>query len=263
MPGKSKNKILSHINSPKDLKELTSRELVQLAVEIREFIVEIVEGQTGGHLASSLGAVEIILALHYVFDSPKDKFIWDVGHQAYAHKILTGRKSKFHTLRQYGGIAGFPKPMESEHDHFAVGHAGTALAAALGFVHARDLAETDEEIIAIVGDGALTSGSSYEAMNNVAGLKSKFIVVLNDNQMSISPNIGSISRHLSNLRTKQSVRRFKAGTLRFFRRIPWIGRKMALSADAMQESIFYFITPTREGVIFEEMGFTYLGPYNG
>lgn len=259
----NKTKILPLVNTPEDLKKLSRRDLPQLASEIRKFIIDVVEEHTGGHLASSLGAVDIILGLHYVFNSPKDRFIFDVGHQAYAHKILTGRKSRFHTIRQYGGISGFPKPMESEHDHFAVGHAGTALAAALGFVHARDLTGSDENIIAVVGDGALTSGSSFEALNNVADLKSKFIVVLNDNQMSISPNIGSISRHLSNLRTKRSIRRFKAGTLRVLRRLPLIGRKAARSVDAMQESLFYFITPTREGVIFEEMGFTYLGPYNG
>lgn len=263
MTKNTKNRLFPSVNSPEDLKKLTIHELPQLAAEIRRYIIEVVEEQTGGHLASSLGAVDIIIGLHYVFNSPKDKFIWDVGHQAYAHKILTGRKNRFHTIRQYGGISGFPKPIESEHDHFAVGHAGTALAAALGFVHARDLLGTDEDIIAIVGDGALTSGSSFEALNNVADLKSKFIVILNDNEMSISPNIGSISRHLSNLRTKRSIRRFKAATLRALRRIPFIGRQMALSVDALQESIFYFLTPTREGVLFEEMGFTYLGPYNG
>lgn len=258
-----KNKILPRVNSPADLKELSIRDLNQLAGEIREFIVNVVEEHTGGHLASSLGAVDIIIGLHYVFNSPKDKFIWDVGHQAYAHKILTGRKNRFHTLRQYGGISGFPKPFESEHDHFGAGHAGTALAAAIGFVQAREINGTDENIIAIVGDGALTSGSSFEALNNNANIKSKFIVVLNDNEMSISPNIGSISRHLSNLRTKQSIRRFKAGTLKALRKVPWVGRKMAISVDSIQESIFYFLTPMREGVVFEEMGFTYLGPYNG
>jgi len=263
MPKKFTDRILPRINSPENLKSLSLKELNQLAGELRRFIIKIVEEQTGGHLASSLGAVEIILALHYVFDSPRDKFIWDVGHQAYAHKILTGRKNRFHTLRQYGGISGFPKPTESEHDHFVVGHAGTAIAAALGFARARDLLGGNENIIAIVGDGSLTSGVSFEALNNVGDVKSKFIVVLNDNQMSISPNIGSISRHLSNLRTKQSFRRFKAGTLRLIRRIPWFGRQLALTVDALQESIFYFITPTREGVLFEEMGFTYLGPYNG
>jgi 1-deoxy-D-xylulose-5-phosphate synthase len=260
---KNKKKILPKINSPEDLKKLSIGELNQLATEIREFIIEIVEEQTGGHLASSLGATDIIIALHYVFNSPKDKFIWDVGHQAYAHKIITGRKHRFHTLRQYGGISGFPKPIESEHDHFTVGHAGTALAAAIGFAHARDLSGEDNHIIAIVGDGALTSGLSFEALNNIADLKSKLIVVLNDNQMSISPNIGSISRHLSNLRTQNFARRIKAGTLRFVRRIPLLGRRMARSIDALQESIFYFFAPTREGVLFEEMGFTYLGPYNG
>lgn len=260
---KKKKKFLPKINSPQDLKDLSIRDLNTLAAEIRDFIIEIVEEQTGGHLASSLGAVEITLGLHYVFDSPKDKFVWDVGHQAYAHKILTGRKNRFYTLRQYGGISGFPKPTESEHDTFAVGHAGTALAASLGFLHARDIQGQDGNIITIVGDGALTSGSSFEALNNVADVKTKLIVVLNDNQMSISPNTGSISRHLSNLRTQTFARRFKASTLRFVRRIPLIGRKIAKSLDSLQESIFYFFAPTREGVLFEEMGFTYLGPYNG
>jgi len=254
--------ILARVDSPDDLKDLTVSELRGLCRDLREFIVHNV-AQTGGHLASNLGAVEQTVALHYVFDSPRDRIVWDVGHQAYPHKILTGRKDEFHTLRQLGGISGFPNPSESEHDAFLVGHASTSLAAAMGIARARDLEGKDFNVIAVIGDGAMTGGVAFEAINNVCNFPSKLIVILNDNEMSISPNVGGLSRHLSNLRTIPTIRNIKAGTLKAVRRIPLVGKRIARSIDQASESLFYFVTPTRVGVMFEEFGFTYLGPYDG
>jgi len=254
--------ILARVNSPKDLKNLTLSELRGLCRDIREFIVHVVS-QTGGHLASNLGAVELTVAVHYVFDSPRDRIVWDVGHQAYPHKILTERKDVFHTLRQLGGISGFPNRAESEHDTFGVGHASTSLAAAMGMAKARDLKGEDHHVVAVIGDGAMTGGLAFEAINNASNFPSRLIVILNDNAMSISPNVGGMSRHLSFLRTIPTVRNIKAGTLKALRRIPLIGKRLAKSIDAASESLFYFVTPTREGVMFEEFGFTYLGPFDG
>ncbi len=254
--------ILARINSPEDLKALSLTELKGLCRDLREFIVQTIS-QTGGHLASSLGAVELTVALHRVFDSPRDKIVWDVGHQAYPHKILTGRKELFHTIRQLGGISGFPNRAESEHDTFGVGHASTSIAAALGMAKARDLKGENHNVIAVIGDGAMTGGVAFEAINNVSNFPSRLIVILNDNAMSISPNVGGLSRHLSNLRTIPTVRSIKAGTLKALRRIPLIGKRIAKSIDDASESLFYFVTPTRVGVMFEEFGFTYLGPYDG
>jgi len=218
---------------------------------------------TGGHLAPNLGVIEITLALHSVFDSPKDKIFWDVGHQAYTHKLLTGRREQFHTIRTHGGLSGFPKPEESEHDVFAAGHASTSIAAAMGYAKARDLKGGDEYVLAVIGDGALTGGMALEALNNAGEVASNFMIILNDNGMSISPNTGAFSRHLTKLRTVPTIRNIKAGTIKFLRRIPGIGKWLARTADGLQEAIFYFFSPSKVSVIFEEMGFTYLGPFDG
>ena len=194
--------LLDQINSPQDLKELSVEELPQLAQEIREKIIAVVS-RVGGHLASNLGAVELTIALHYVFDSPEDKIVWDVGHQSYTHKLLTGRKERFHTLRSYQGISGFPKKDESEHDHFIVGHASTAISSALGLACARDQKGEDFSVIALVGDGALTGGLAFEGLNNAGAQKRNFIVILNDNTMSISKNVGAMSRYLTDLLTDE------------------------------------------------------------
>ncbi len=255
-------RILDTINSPNDLNELGIADLRKLSRELREEIIKVVS-HTGGHLAPNLGVIEITLALHYVFNSPVDKIFWDVGHQAYTHKILTGRRERFHTLRTHGGISGFPKPEESEHDAFAAGHASTSLAAAMGYAKARDLEGRDEFVIAMIGDGALTGGMALEALNNAGELGSNFIIILNDNGMSISPNTGAFSRHLTKLRTVPTIRNIKAGVIKFFRRIPGIGKFLARTVDALQESLFYFFSPSKVAVIFEEMGFTYLGPFDG
>ncbi len=254
--------ILARVNSPDDLKKLSLSELRGLGRDLREFIIQNVS-QTGGHLASNLGAIEQTIAIHYVFNSPEDKIVWDVGHQAYPHKILTGRKDSFHTLRQLNGISGFPNPSESEHDAFVVGHASTSVAAAMGIAKARDIKGEDHHVLAVIGDGAMTGGIAFEAINNASNFPSRLIVILNDNEMSISPNVGGLSRHLSYLRTIPTIRNIKAGTLKVLRRIPLVGKPLARSIDNASESLFYFVTPTRTGVMFEEFGFTYLGPFDG
>ncbi len=255
-------RLLDSINSPDDLKNLSIHDLRRVAKELREEIIFII-ACNGGHLASNLGAVELTLALHTVFNSPKDKIFWDVGHQAYSHKILTGRRNKFHTLRKFGGISGFPKPEESDHDVFAAGHASTSIAAAMGYARARDIKGDDEYVIAVIGDGSLTGGLALEAMNNAGELGTNFVIVLNDNGMSISPNLGAFSRHLSKIRTVPTIRNIKAGVLRFLRRVPGIGKWLARTADSFQESLFYFFSPSKEGIVFEELGFTYIGPFDG
>ncbi|MEG1160185.1 MAG: 1-deoxy-D-xylulose-5-phosphate synthase N-terminal domain-containing protein, partial [Acidaminococcaceae bacterium] len=200
--------LLETINSPADIKTLTLEELNQLAQEIRTFLINITS-KTGGHLAPNLGVVELTLALHKVFNTPKDKIVWDVGHQAYVHKILTGRRENFATLRQYKGISGFPKRSESEHDAFGTGHSSTSISAALGLALARDLKGDDENVIAVIGDGALTGGMAMEALNNAGDLQRRLIVILNDNEMSISKNVGAISEYLYALRTGPTYSRIK------------------------------------------------------
>ena len=254
--------ILARVNSPEDLKKLSIPELKGLCRDLREFIIHTVS-QTGGHLASNLGAVELTVAIHKVFNSPRDKIVWDVGHQSYPHKIITGRKDQFHTIRCFNGLSGFPNPKESEHDNFVVGHASTSLAAAMGMAKSRDFAGDDYNIIAVIGDGAMTGGIALEAINNAANMPSKLIVILNDNEMSISPNVGGVRQHLSYLRTIPTMRSLKAGTLKTLRRIPLIGSRIAKSIDAVSENLFYFVSPSRTGIMFEEFGFTYLGPFDG
>jgi len=218
--------LLQKINSPKDLKRLSIDELKTLSAEIREIIINTVENN-GGHLASNLGTVELTLALHYVFDTPEDKIIWDVGHQAYTHKLVTGRAKDFHTLRQFGGISGYIAPWESEYDHFAVGHAGTSLSAALGFAKARDLKGEKYKVIAVIGDGALTSGMALEALNQIGYLNTDLIVVLNDNEHSISPNVGAIALYLAKLRKHPLYRFFKQTTQNLLKK--FIYRKRFIS----------------------------------
>ncbi|HAF07681.1 TPA: 1-deoxy-D-xylulose-5-phosphate synthase [candidate division WOR-3] len=252
--------MLKRVNSPKDLKELSIEELYQLASDIRYFIIENTS-KTGGHLAPSLGAVELIISLHYVFSSPKDKIIFDVGHQSYAHKILTGRKDRFSTLRTYKGISGFNNIFESEHDQLTVGHAGTSLSAALGMAVARDLKKEKFEIINVIGDGSMTNGLVYEALNNLATLKNKVIIVLNDNNMSISQNVGGISQYLNKLQRTPVYTNLKNDLWQLMGKLPdGLSQKTRDIARRMKESLKNFFIPT---IFFEEFGVRYLGPFDG
>lgn len=228
---------------------------------MRETIIQVVS-KTGGHLASSLGAVDLTIALHAIYESPKDKIIWDVGHQSYAHKILTGRYDRFGTLRQYDGISGFPRRSESRHDAFGTGHSSTSISAALGFAKARDLNGTDEEVVAVIGDGALTGGQAMEALNNAGQLGSKMCVILNDNEMSISPNVGALATHLSKLRALPIYRRVEDRAKSVVENLPVGGKTLSRTAEGILHGVTRLIG-SQTGVIFEEMGFTYLGPIDG
>jgi len=252
-------KLLEKINSPDDIKLLNFQQLEQLSGEIREFLIENVS-KTGGHLASNLGVVELTLALHKVFNSPKDKIIWDVGHQTYVHKIITGRKDRFGTLRQIGGIAGFPRISESEHDCFNTGHSSTSISAALGIARARDIKKENYSVIAVIGDGALTGGMAFEALNDAGRSPNNLIVILNDNEMSITRNVGGLSRYLSKIRTQPFYYKAKEDFDVFLNKIPAIGKSAAKALDMAKGTIKYIIMP---GIIFEELGFTYLGPIDG
>lgn len=255
----SLKKILPTINSPQDLKGLSAAELDQLSAEIRAKIIETVS-KTGGHLASNLGVVELTLALHYVFNSPKDKIIWDVGHQCYTHKLITGRQKDFSRLRQFGGLLGYPCLEESEHDIYNTGHASTALSAALGLAIARDRKKEDYNIIAVVGDGSLTGGAAYEAINHIGELRERLIIVLNYNEMSISPNVGALSRYLSYLVSGQPYLRVKDQAKSVLRSIPKIGRPLIQIARALEDLIKKTFFP---GIFFKELGIRYLGPIHG
>ena len=254
------SKPLTEYHFPADLKEMNEAQLELLSYEIREFLLEKVS-KTGGHLASNLGIVELTIALHKVFDSPKDKLLWDVGHQSYVHKILTGRAGEFDHLRQMGGISGFPKIKESIHDMFDTGHSSTSVSAAAGMAAARDIRKENYEVIAVIGDGSMTGGMAFEALNNVGASKSKVIVVLNDNGMSISRNIGGLSQHLSKLRTSKGYMRFKNAVKQSVNRIPLIGGELYTDLSHAKDRLKYALLSG--GVIFEELGFTYLGPVNG
>lgn len=251
--------ILKKINNPSDLKNLSLEELVFLAQEIREEIIRVVS-KNGGHLSSNLGVVELTIALHLVFDTPKDKIIWDVGHQCYTHKLLTGRKEKFDTLRQFEGILGFPSREESEHDCYNTGHASTALSSALGMAVARDLKGEKFNVIAVVGDGSLTGGAAFEALNNIGYLKKKLIIVLNDNEMSISPNVGALSGYLNYLVSGQFFRKYQRIVEGAIRDIPAIGEKLFKLTRKIEESIKKVLIP---GALFEELGIKYMGPVRG
>ena len=251
--------MLEKIQKPNDIKKIPADQLSALAEEIREFIIESLS-KTGGHLASNLGVVELTIAMHRVFDLPKDKLIWDVGHQSYTHKILTGRKDGFETLRREGGSSGFPKRSESDCDVFDTGHSSTSISAGVGYVRARELKKENYSVVSIIGDGALTGGMAYEALNNAASLKSNFIIVLNDNEMSITENVGGMSSYLSGLRTASAYTDFKMDVTKALNRIPGIGPGMVDAMRKTKSSIKQIIIP---GMLFEDMGLTYLGPVDG
>lgn len=251
--------MLEKIQKPNDIKKIPADQLPALAEEIREFIIESLS-KTGGHLASNLCVVELTIAMHRVFDLPKDKLIWDVGHQSYTHKILTGRKDGFETLRREGGISGFPKRSESDCDVFDTGHSSTSISAGVGYVRARELKKENYSVVSIIGDGALTGGMAYEALNNAASLKSNFIIVLNDNEMSITENVGGMSSYLSGLRTASAYTDFKMDVTKALNRIPGIGPGMVDAMRKTKSSIKQIIIP---GMLFEDMGLTYLGPVDG
>ena len=251
--------MLERIQKENDIKELNPEELLQLAEEIRHFLIE-KTSKSGGHLASNLGVVELTIAMHLMFELPKDKIIWDVGHQSYTHKLLTGRKDQFDTLRKYGGISGFPKRKESDCDAFDTGHSSTSISAGLGYVRARDLRGEDYSVISVIGDGSLTGGMAYEALNNAAQLEMNFIIVLNDNHMSISENVGGMSKYLAGLRTADIYTGLKKGVTRTLERVPRIGDRMIAHIRKTKNSIKQLVVP---GMLFEDMGITYLGPIPG
>lgn len=251
--------LLENIKKENDIKKIPLEQFGELAEEIRQFLLEKVS-KTGGHLASNLGAVELTMALHYVFELPKDKIIWDVGHQSYTHKILTGRQEGFETLRTLGGMSGFPKRSESPCDAFDTGHSSTSVSAGVGYVCARDLRGEDYHVISVIGDGALTGGMAYEALNNASQLKKNFIIVLNDNEMSISQNVGGISSYLSNLRTAEGYTGLKMGVKNGLNKIPGIGPATVKKIHKTKDSIKRLVIP---GMFFEDMGITYLGPIDG
>jgi len=251
--------LLETIQSPVDLKKLKREQLPALAAEIRQFLLETVS-TTGGHLGSNLGTVELAIALHYCFDSPNDKIIWDVGHQAYTHKILTGRRERFHTQRQYQGISGFPKRCESEHDAFGVGHASTSISAGLGMAAAASLDGTKKHAIAVIGDGSLTGGMAFEALNQAGHLNKNLIVILNDNEMSISKNVGAFSTFISRKMTGRYYRDLKKEMQGLLKHIPAIGTDILHFARRAENSLKGFLTP---GALFEALGFDYIGPLDG
>lgn len=252
-------KTLLDYQFPEDLKTMPERELELLTYEIRDFLIEKVS-KNGGHLASNLGVVELTIALHKVFDSPKDKVIWDVGHQSYVHKILTGRASCFDGLRCTGGLSGFPKRKESVHDMFDTGHSSNSISAAMGYAAARDLEGGDDSVVAVIGDGALTGGMAYEALNNAGSSHSKMIVVLNDNEMSIGKNTGGMSQHLSKLRASQTYLDLKKNLKKTLKGIPGVGEGLYNGMEHIRDSLKYAIVP---GIIFEQLGFKYFGPVDG
>ncbi len=257
--GETKGKILDTINSPADLKQLTLQELEQLAAEIRQKIVETVS-KTGGHLAPSLGVVELTIALHYVFDAPKDKIIWDVGHQAYAHKLITGRRDLFHTLRTHGGISGFPKREESPYDTFDTGHSSTSISAGLGIATAKALKGEKSRVISVIGDGSMTAGLAFEGLNQAGETEKDLIVVLNDNAMSISPNVGAFSSFLSRKITGRRFVHLRKELRNFFQSIPGVGENIINLIRKSEDSLITFFTP---GMLFEAFKFKYFGPIQG
>ena len=250
---------LLSIKDPSFVKKMNIHEMEQLSSEIRKFLIEKLS-VTGGHIGPNLGVVELTVALHHCFTSPKDKFLFDVGHQSYVHKILTGRAAKFDTLRQYKGLCGFPKMNESEHDVWETGHSSTSLSAAMGMAIARDLKKTGDHIVPIIGDGALTGGMALEALNHIGHEKTNMIVILNDNEMSIAPNVGALHNMLGRMRTGGKYNKLKDELEVLLKRIPAVGGKVASTAERMKDSLKYMFVP---GMFFEEFGFTYLGPIDG
>lgn len=250
--------LLNTINSPEDVKKLSEQQLEQLAQEIRQFMISVIS-KTGGHLAPNLGVVELTLALHRVFSTPKDKIVFDVGHQAYVHKIITGRREQFPTLRQYGGLSGFPKRSESEHDAFGTGHSSTSISAALGMAAARDLQGEDYDVVAVIGDGSMTGGMAFEGLNNAGDLHKRMIVVLNDNEMSISKNVGAMSEYLYQLRTGETYNKIKSDIEGWLKNMEF-GTDVLKAIRRLKGSVKYLMVPSS---IFEELGYTYLGPIDG
>ncbi len=244
---------------PADIKKMSVHEMELLCTQIREKLISSVS-ETGGHLASNLGVVELTVAMHYVFDTPEDKIVWDVGHQSYVHKMLTGRAAEFPTLRQLDGLSGFPKRNESEYDTFDTGHSSNSISAALGMAAARDFRGGDNSVVAVIGDGALTGGMAYEALNNAGVMDSSLIVILNDNAMSISKDHGSMSQHLGKLRTSDKYTSFKHNLKNALKQIPGVGGAIANGLESMKDAVKYMVVP---GVLFEELGFVYLGPVDG
>lgn len=255
----SNSKILPKINFPEDLKALSIPELKGLCDELRDYIIETVL-KTGGHLAPSLGVVELTVALHYVFNSPEDKIVWDVGHQAYVHKVLTGRREALKNIRQYGGISGFCKISESEYDAYGAGHASTSISAAIGLATARDLSNESYRVMAVIGDGALTGGLAYEGLNNACHVKGQFLVILNDNEMSISPNVGAMSYYLTKIVTNPLYLKIRDEVWNALGLLPRGGRLLRLIGRKIEESLKNFIVP---GLLFDELGFRYYGPIDG
>ena len=251
-------KLLDSINSPQDIKEMDDLQLNTLAAEIRDYLIDVIS-KTGGHLAPNLGVVELTLALHKVFNTPTDKIIWDVGHQAYIHKILTGRREAFTSLRQYKGLSGFPRRDESEHDAFGVGHSSTSISAALGFAVARDLQKQDYNVVAVIGDGSMTGGMAFEALNNAGSLNKKLIIVLNDNEMSISKNVGALADYLYQLRTARTYTRIKKD-IKGWLQTKNYGDNIVNVIDRVKSSVKYLLIP---GSVFEHLGFKYFGPIDG
>jgi 1-deoxy-D-xylulose-5-phosphate synthase len=259
MSGEDKGSILSTVNFPEDIRKLDLAQLNRLAGEIREMIIDVVS-KNGGHLASSLGTVELTLAIHSVFNTPRDKIIWDVGHQAYAHKIITGRKNLFHTLRTKGGISGFPRREESLYDVFNTGHSSTSISAAIGMAEARCLNGGDFKVLAVIGDGSISAGMAFEALNWAGDRHKNLIIILNDNELCISPNVGAMSSYLNRIMTGHTVTRFKTELKNFLKSIPSIGEQMVKFSKQVEESLKGLVLP---GVLFEELGFTYVGPLEG
>lgn len=251
--------ILARVNFPREIRGLTLEELDRLAAEIREVMIATV-AKRGGHLASSLGTVELTLAIHYVFDTPRDLLVWDVGHQTYAHKLITGRKERFDTLRQAGGISGFPKRQESPYDVFDVGHSGTSISAAAGMAEARCLKGEHFKIVAVIGDGAISAGMAFEGLNWAGDRRKNLIIILNDNEMCISPNVGALSSHLNRILTGQTVTKIRNDVKNFLKSVPGVGEQMWKFSRQVEESLKTFFLP---GAIFEELGFTYVGPLEG
>ncbi|MGL4820671.1 MAG: 1-deoxy-D-xylulose-5-phosphate synthase, partial [Bacilli bacterium] len=250
---------LHEIQSPECLKKMNVKQLEAMSADIRKFLIETLS-ETGGHIAPNLGVVELTLAMHKVFDSPKDKFIWDVGHQSYVHKILTGRTKDFPTLRQYKGLCGFPKRSESEHDVWETGHSSTSLSAAMGMALARDIQGGNNHVVPVIGDGSLTGGMALEALNHIGHERTKVIVILNDNEMSIAPNVGALHHMLGNIRSGKGYKRTKEEIEHLLKKIPAVGDSLALTAEKMKDSFKYLFV---KGVFFEELGFTYYGPIDG
>ncbi|WDL98585.1 1-deoxy-D-xylulose-5-phosphate synthase [Alicyclobacillus sp. ALC3] len=251
--------LLERVNNPGDLKNFTTEQLEQLAVEIRDFLVESVS-KTGGHFGANLGVVELTLALHKVYDSPTDKLVWDVGHQAYVHKVLTGRRDDFAALRKHGGLAGFPKRNESEHDQFGTGHASTSISAALGMAVARDLNQERHQVVCVIGDGALTGGMAMEALNHAGDIGTDLTVVLNDNEMSIAPNVGALSRYLTKVRADPTYSRAKTEVEQLVKRMPGVGPRLTRALERVKDSLRSLVIA---GQLFEAFGFKYFGPIDG